>query len=230
MVLTMVSVTKRLAAFRFLQLILLALVAWGGFDAGVATAAEEHEHIQLRTGLLPISGDTNPVAQADRQVIGLFKAKYPWIEPVATTGLNLPGGRTMDMIPFMQIAGDMAPDLMYVNFRQSDTYISMKLLYPLDQYVEAEAQVHPADSSSLSNDQYRRMLEKGAGWPTLAGRLAEQTWDVMRRKCPYGETCPYREKWGQTPLSDHRHIFIFPVQPIIIVMVYDKGLTAKYDS
>lgn len=196
--------------------------------AGDDGPTREHEHIRLRSALLPNPGLTDPASQADRQVIALFRDKYPWIEPVSTTGLQLPGGQTMDMIPFMQIAGDIAPDVMYVNFRQSQTYISMKLLYPLDQYVEAEAQVHPADSSALNNDQYRKMLAGGAGWPALSSRLPDQIWQVMRRECPYGTDCPYREKWGQTPLSMHRHIFAFPVAPLVVAMSYNRGLIAKY--
>jgi multiple sugar transport system permease protein len=229
---TQLSGDRRIFIRQLLNCILLALVAWGVFGTalgmGVASAAEEHEHIKLRTGLLPITGDNNPVAQAERQVIALFRAKFPWIEPVSTTGLQLPGGQAMDMVPFMQIAGDMAPDLMYVNFRQSQTYISMKLLYPLDEYVEAAAKVHPADGSALTTEQYRKMLEKGAGWPELSKRLAEQTWEVMRRACPYGQDCPYRQKLGQAPLEKHWHVFAFPVQPLVIAMVYDKGLIAEY--
>lgn len=232
--LTKVNSAKRMTIRQLMQWMMLVLIAWGACGTGIAAAAttagpsESHELIRLRTALLPITGDNNPVAQAERQVIALFRAKFPWIEPVATTGLQLPGGQAMDMVPFMQIAGDIAPDLMYVNFRQSETYISMKLLYPLDQYIEAEAQVRSADSSALDNDHYRKLLESGTGWPALSKRLTEQTWEVMRRECPYGTSCPYREKWGQSPMAKHRHVFTFPVQPLVIAMTYNRGLTAEY--
>ncbi|MCC6422925.1 MAG: extracellular solute-binding protein, partial [Phycisphaerales bacterium] len=198
------------------------------FASHAPTPPEKHELIILRAGLLPARGDISPVAQADRQVIGLFKSRYPWIEPVSTAGLQMPGGRSTDMLPFMQIAGDIAPDLMSVNFRQSETYISMKLLYPLDQYIEAEAQVHLADSGALSTPEYRKQLATGKGWPELSKRLYDQAWDVMRRDCPYGDHCPYRDKWGQPPLARHKHVFIFPIQPLVIVMVYNRGLIAEH--
>ncbi len=41
-------------------------------------------------------------------------------------------GMSMDSGPLMAIAGGVAPDILYVNFRQSDTYIQEGFLYPLD--------------------------------------------------------------------------------------------------
>ncbi|MCX6993729.1 MAG: extracellular solute-binding protein [Kiritimatiellaeota bacterium] len=41
-------------------------------------------------------------------------------------------GMSMDSGPLMAIAGGVAPDVVYVNFRQSDTYINQGFLYPLD--------------------------------------------------------------------------------------------------
>jgi multiple sugar transport system permease protein len=41
-------------------------------------------------------------------------------------------GMGMDSRPLMAIAGGVAPDILYVNFRQSDTYIQEGFLYPLD--------------------------------------------------------------------------------------------------
>ena len=41
-------------------------------------------------------------------------------------------GMGQDTGPLMAIAGGVAPDILYVNFRQSDTYIQEGFLYPLD--------------------------------------------------------------------------------------------------
>jgi len=41
-------------------------------------------------------------------------------------------GQGMDSGPLMAIAGGVSPDIIYVNFRQSDTYIQQGFLYPLD--------------------------------------------------------------------------------------------------
>ena len=52
----------------------------------------------------------------------------------------------MDIVPLMQIAGNIPQEVMYVNLRQSATYIANKFLYPLDKYVEKTAGVEIKDS------------------------------------------------------------------------------------
>lgn len=60
---------------------------------------------------------------------------YDWsnvaVELERTSGITIEG-TSMDSGPLMAIAGGVAPDIMYVNFRQSDTYIQEGFLYPLD--------------------------------------------------------------------------------------------------
>ncbi|MDA0991859.1 MAG: extracellular solute-binding protein, partial [Verrucomicrobia bacterium] len=56
-------------------------------------------------------------------------------------------GVSMDSGPLMAIAGGVSPDIIYVNFRQSDTYVQEGFLYPLDK---------PEDGyvASLSPEEY----------------------------------------------------------------------------
>ena len=49
-----------------------------------------------------------------------------------------------------------------INFRSSATYIDMRLLYPLDKYVESMAGVTLKDGSALSNEDYFAALRKGS--------------------------------------------------------------------
>ncbi len=60
---------------------------------------------------------------------------YKWddveIELKQFSGITVEG-MGMDSRPLMAIAGGVAPDILYVNFRQSDTYIQEGFLYPLD--------------------------------------------------------------------------------------------------
>lgn len=51
----------------------------------------------------------------------------------------------------LAIAGNVAPDVLYVNFRQSDTYIRQGFLYPLDL---------PQDGyfSSMTDDEFGRRI------------------------------------------------------------------------
>ena len=50
-----------------------------------------------------------------------------------TTGINVEGVE----VDLLQIAGDMAPDILYVNFRKSDNYIQAGFLAPLDRIEDA---------------------------------------------------------------------------------------------
>jgi ABC-type sugar transport system permease subunit/ABC-type glycerol-3-phosphate transport system substrate-binding protein len=43
----------------------------------------------------------------------------------------------LDAGPLMAIAGGVSPDVIYVNFRQSDTYIQNDFLYPLDDFLSS---------------------------------------------------------------------------------------------
>lgn len=68
----------------------------------------------------------------------------------------------------LAIAGGMAPDVLYVNFRKSDTYIQQGFLYPLDR---------PEDDymTSLTDEE-------------IAFRVHEKIWPVIRRRGPEGQT------------------------------------------
>jgi multiple sugar transport system permease protein len=214
----------------FLLILTLAhpyLAARGDVQTPSAEQSPPKEKITLRAYGVPFEFGVGVVAESERMVIDAFRAKYPWIDPVSTTGLELPGSRTMDMVPFMQIAGDIAPDAMYVNFRQSHTYIYMKLLYPLDQYVEQLANARIPMSSTLRNDEYVEQLKTGSNYIEIERRVPMPMWEVMRRECPYGVECPYVKEWGQTPQPRHRHIWSYPVGPLVIGMKFMKTLLSE---
>jgi multiple sugar transport system permease protein len=221
----------RFAAIRFL-LAATALFPAAITTSSIARAADDaaaHPHtIRLRAWRVPNDFDIGPIAQAERQMIDTFRQRYPWIDPVNTTGLRLPGDRTMDMVPFMQIAGDIAPDVMYVTFRHSHTYIQKNLLYPLDEYVEAEAEARLRDGSALSNEQYVLELRKGPGWDRIGQRVPELLWQVIRRQCPAGDNCTYRRQRGLSPHASHRHVWAYPMAPLVMAMSYRRPLLSEY--
>ena len=99
------------------------------------TKAETNAPIELRAWGVPDYTKTDVNTLAQLQILDAVQKRYPTIRPETTAGLEIPG-RTLDMVPLMQIAGDIAPEVMYINFRKSDTYISNKFLYPLDKYIE----------------------------------------------------------------------------------------------
>jgi len=88
----------------------------------------------------------------------------------------------------LAIAGGVAPDVLYVNFRKSYTYIHNRFLYPLD---------NPEDNyvGDLSS---ARITDKGVSRPgaftggmtdeELNFRVHPKIWPVIRRKGPDGRT------------------------------------------
>lgn len=163
-------------------------------------------------------------------VLDAFQTKFPNVSPISPTGLSLPG-RTAEIAPLMQIAGDIAADVMYVNFRQSSTYIAQKFLYPLDKYVERMAGLEGIKNGHLlSTAEYRKQLEKGSKYEAeIADRVRDKTWPVMRRLCPYGEKCPQVKEWGGTPAARHMHIYTFPIGQSVMTMFYRKDLFSEAD-
>jgi multiple sugar transport system permease protein len=74
----------------------------------------------------------------------------------------------MDSKALMAIAGGVSPDVIYVNFRQSDTYIQQGFLYPLDK---------PEDQYFTSLTEEEKKF-----------RIHSKVWPVMTREGPDGKT------------------------------------------
>ena len=79
-------------------------------------------------------------------------------------------------VDLLAIAGGMAPDVLYVNFRKSDNYIQNQFLYPLDK---------PEDNYIAS------MTEEEKDF-----RINAKLWPVIRRKGPSGEMHVWAVPYG----------------------------------
>ena len=198
--------------------------------AVVPAAADEtsqQELITLRCWGVPIAA-MGVESLAKLKILDAFQKKFPYIRPVSDKGLEIPvstGIGTMDIVPLMQIAGDIPADVMYVNFRMSETYIRNKFLYPLDKYIEGMLGLNIKNGPYLSNDEYLKELKKSPRYDVeMKLRVPEQCWRVIRRVCPYGEDCPYCREWGIKPARKHYHVWAFPQGPLIIVLFYRKDL------
>lgn len=165
------------------------------------------------------------------RILAAFREKFPHIDPVSSTGLQIPG-KTMDITPLMQIAGEVAPAVMYVNFRQSDTYIRNKFLYPLDEYIEQMLGLTIPGAANLSTEEYLAKLKESPRFQALiADRIPRQCWVVMRRACPYGKDCPYAKGNGGEldfdPTKPHQHVWAFPQGPLVMALFYRKDLLTE---
>jgi ABC-type sugar transport system permease subunit/ABC-type glycerol-3-phosphate transport system substrate-binding protein len=92
------------------------------------------QRIILKIFELPDVRKTDAYTKANLAVINTFRKKHPEIELRAYSGIMIEN-MDLDAGPLMAIAGGVAPDIMYVNFRQSDTYIQNNFLYPMDEFL-----------------------------------------------------------------------------------------------
>jgi ABC-type sugar transport system permease subunit/ABC-type glycerol-3-phosphate transport system substrate-binding protein len=106
-----------------------------------------------------------------KAVLDEFHKIYPYIKVTSATGLGLEGKGGGSLL--VQIAGNMAPDVMYVNFSSSHTLIEQEFLYPLDEFV-----------NDLS--------------PQDRGVVPEKLWPIIRRKGPNGQEHIYA--WPTQPV------------------------------
>ena len=81
----------------------------------------------------------------------------------------------------LAIAGNMAPDVLYINFRKSDNYISNNFLYPLDEFIK-----------ELPEAERKELLEE---------RIHPKVLPVVRRLGPDGKTHYWTVPYGGSPLG-----------------------------
>lgn len=92
------------------------------------------EKVVLKVFALTDPEKTDIFTQADLAVLNAFREQFPHIELRSFSGLQIEN-MEMDTVPLMAIAGGVSPDILYVNFRQSDTYVQNDFLYPLDEFI-----------------------------------------------------------------------------------------------
>ena len=160
-------------------------------------------HIRIHDWIFPNPGRTDTAARAEIAAIKAFTRTFPerfaryyrdrykanpdiyghynWdaveVEAHAFAGIEVKGVET----DLLAIAGKIAPDVIYVNFRKSDTYIQQAFLYPLDK----------------PDDDYVSSLTQAE----LTERVNLKIWPVIRRKGPGGNThvwaLPYSGTMGR---------------------------------
>lgn len=183
--------------------------------------------LRLRAVGVPGVAVSGPQGESLLRVMDAFVARHPHVTLLPATGIVIPG-RSMDTQPLMQIAGDVSPDVIYVNFRQSDTYIRNKFLHPLDRYYERTAGVELPDGHLLATDDYYAALRGGAGFDAeMKERLPRIVWDVIRRQCPYGAACPHLAAWGRAPAARHQHVWTVPQNQQIMALFYRRDVFAE---
>lgn len=113
-----------------------------------------------------------PRCLANPQKYGAYNWDQVEVDLRQFSGLRVEGVET----DLLAIAGKVAPDVMYVNFRKSDTYIQQSFLYPLDR---------PEDNYLVSMSQAE-----------LDFRIHPKIWPVIQRRGPGGRKQVWAVPYG----------------------------------
>lgn len=176
----------------------LAVLLVRGADGGLVENRNGATVITIRSDVLPDPSDTSTSAQAEAAAVAEFKRQFPrifaeryrdrykadpakygnhnWdhveIELERFSGIDVAGAE----VDLLAIAGGMAPDVLYINFRKSDNYIRNNFLYPLDR---------PEDGylAAMSPEE-------------IDFRINPKLWPVIQRKGPSGDKHVWAIPWG----------------------------------
>ncbi len=156
----------------------------------------EYIKTPLKLFSMPDPKNPSPFAQADVAVLREFQKLHPEIQLEQFTGISI-AGRGLDSTSLLAIAGGNAPDVLYVNFRQSDTYIRQGFLYPLDSYYERDLK-----DGALSKEE-------------IEERILASIEPVVWREGP---------AIGGSPAG--RHLWAMPYSLLVRTLAYRKDLFA----
>ena len=153
----------------------------GLFETEAARAQLNEEAGSLRDGVklkvssLPSPTSSEPWEQADMNVLRAFKKRYPHIELESATGLKLPGPAEESQ-ELMMITGGIAPDVLYLNFKNLATYVNQGVLAPLEPFVHLLSTAERAESADRIPPQVERVVwRKGADGENHLYALPYQT-------------------------------------------------------
>ncbi len=196
-------------------MLMLSLVAVG--VAPAASAQAEEAAVRFKSQGLPQPGSADPASLATRELVQRFQVQHPDIAIQAFTMPQIHGA-AMDSGPLMAIAAGVPPHAIYVNFRQSSTYIEQGFLEPLG----------PLMARVVSDDPALTRLDENGGWiahptPTqvdaarelLKSRVPDPVWPVV-----------YREGL-RPPHDESRHVWAMPLSMAVNVLMYRKDLFAE---
>ena len=123
----------RLARAGGLHAIILSAALLGAISLDAAPA----ETLRLRVSSLASAGATEPAAVADLRVQQEFLQRNPDIELVAAEGISIEG-MVSEVTTVMMVTGGIAPDVINMNFRSTDSFVRQGIVAPLEPFLDAE--------------------------------------------------------------------------------------------
>jgi ABC-type sugar transport system permease subunit/ABC-type glycerol-3-phosphate transport system substrate-binding protein len=183
------------------------------FTESLAIAKPDEETVRIRVQGLPAANATGVVADVRRAVLQEFLQQNPdiEIEPFVMPAIE---GMGMDSTVLMSIAAGVAPNAIYVNFRQSSTYIEQGFLLPVEILLarllsenDRVRQWDPAGEwlEDPSEEEVAVALEK------IRERVPAPAWPVVYRPNPQSS-------------DDASHAWALPFSSTVGVLLYRRDL------
>ena len=100
--------------------------------------ATPESNIRLRVSNLVSPSATDPAQVADLRIQQEFLRRNPGVELVRADGIHLEGA-VNEVNTIMMIVGGIAPDIISMNFRSTDSFVRMGIVSPLNPLLDAES-------------------------------------------------------------------------------------------
>lgn len=159
---------------------------------------------------LPYPSSTDVGSMAARRVLRAFRKKYPQYK-IKAFAMPTIQGSSMDTGPLMAIAAGMPPNAIYVNFRQSSTYIEHGFLAPMEVLLARVLSHNPAERHTNAQGHWLANptpKEIGQALKLMRQRVPKTAWPVIDRR---GDS---REK----------HVWSMPTSILVTALLYRKDL------
>ncbi len=200
--------------------VLRLILALAGAVASVVTAPPTVAQaadaaVVIRAEGVPDPERTDVPARALRATVRAFLQQHPGIEVEPFTMPRV-GESAMDSGPLMAIAAGVPPHAIYVNFRQSSTYIGQGFLAPMEALL---ARVIADDPKLLDHDGVSFLNEPtdeqiASALEVIRQRVPTNAWPVVYRE----------DESGRAADPDAKHVWSIPYNPVIIALLYRRDL------
>ncbi len=205
----------KIVLFGFYILSLLFLCSPAAVHSSEAEGGEDRVEVRMQT--LPGPTQIDVGAQANRQIVREFSALYPQyrLTPFVFPEIE---GMAMDQGPLMSIATGVPPHGIYVNFRQSSSYINHGFLTPLEILLARVKSDNPQTRETDSDgnwvaDPTEQEVEEALR--KIQERAVPASWQVIYRKA---------DVRGRAGVPDGKHVWAMPYQALSKAMLYRRDV------
>jgi ABC-type sugar transport system permease subunit len=181
--------------------------------AAGSASAETPLRTTFRAQGLPPINQSGPIADASRLVLKEFLEQYPQYD-IEVFSMPVIAGMTLDSPVLMAIAAGVPPNAIYVNFRQSSTYIEQGFLLPLEVLL----------ARILSeNEQVRQTDDRGQWLRDPTEEEVAQALELLRQRVPT-PAWPVVYRPDPRITDSEPHVWALPTSNLVMALLYRKDL------